>query len=331
MESRVAFLASVVFVKPFFWNNNLSWTPSSFETTPWATRFGAGVAKDQVVGSAGAFSTREKTTQAGKTSIKKLWEFFRVLIAGFSHLRQVAALRMEWKSEPWAQCYCGDSNLQRLSTWIFWNVYLLRHSVNELQMFQWSLPQKTIKPTWIPPTPKKIKPVLATLGVSNRLQPVAWVEVEPCDSHFSFAQWFRVSDSSKAMISLVEQLMTRWARVSQCKVGRSWYYESAWILDNLSRYWFFLYCQKWFWLIVYIFGCIPDKRCDVRSLCRKKWRFFGFSGLFVNRYVAVAFWLAFPKGQGPDDRNVQLRSSSRVMRLWHREIQETVFSCPPAA
>ena len=31
---------------------------------------------------------------------------------------------------------------------------------------------------------------------------------------------------------------------------------------------------------------------------RKKWRFFfWFSRLFVNRYVAVAFWLAFPKGR----------------------------------
>ena len=182
MESRVAFLASVVFVKPFFWNTNLSWTPLSFETTPWATRFGAGVAKDQVVGSAGAFSTREKTTQAGKTSIKKLWEFFRVLIAGFSHLRQVAALRMEWKSEPWAPCYCGDSNLQRLSTWMFLNVDLSRHSVNELQMFQWSLPQKTIKPTWIPSPPKKNQTLTATLGVATGCNPfheLRWSHVIP--------------------------------------------------------------------------------------------------------------------------------------------------------
>lgn len=182
MKSRVAFLASIVFVKPFFWNKNLSWTPLSFETTPWATRSGAGVAKDQVARSAGAFSTREKTTQAGKTSIKKLWEFFRVLIAGFSQLRQVAALRMEWKSEPWApmllwRFQSAASLYLDFLKCVFAKAF--REWAADVSVVFASKKHQTNMDSL--PT-QKIKPLLATLGVAtgcNPLHELRWSHVIP--------------------------------------------------------------------------------------------------------------------------------------------------------
>lgn len=162
-------------------------------------------------------------------------------------------------------------------------------------MFQWSLPQKTIKPTWIPSPPKKNQTLTATLGVAtgcNPLHELRWSHVIP----------LLFSLNVSGLVTPPKLWSVWWS---------SWWHDGLGFpsakleghgtmrlpqfLDNLSRYCFFLYCQKWFWLIVNIFGCIPDKRCDLRSLAGKSGSFFGFSRLFVYPLRSGGILIGIPK------------------------------------